>query len=124
MRWVSLLVALALTAVWAAAVAADTPQLPVAVVALTSPVARGADARLTIKTSPHTQCELLVYYKAAPASINLAFPKRSDDQGRVSWTWRVDRGVTPGNWPLTVHCTDEFKGSIVQSRLEVPFTVR
>jgi len=120
----SVVVALSLAPLWAATVAADTPQLSVAVVALTSPIARGADARLVIHASPHTPCELLVYYNAAPANIHLAFPKRSDDTGQVSWTWRIDRGVIPGTWPLTVHCTDEFKGSIVQSRLEVPFTVR
>jgi hypothetical protein len=99
-------------------------ELPLAVVALTSPVHPGGDARLTVQTAPHTQCMLLFHSKAGSADIDLALPKRADDAGRVSWTWRVDPKATPGTWPVIVHCSDEFKGSVEQRRIELPLTVR
>ena len=98
--------------------------LPLTLVALTSPVRPGRDARLTVQTAPHTQCMLLVHYKAGSADTDLALPKRAGDAGRVSWTWRVDPKATPGTWPVIVHCSDEFKGSVEQRRLELPFMVR
>ena len=104
--------------------AALARDLPLALVALTSPVHPGHDARLTVQTAPHTQCMLLVHYKAGPTDADLALPKRADDAGRVSWTWRVDPKAIPGTWPVIVHCSDEFKGSVEQRRLELPFIVR
>lgn len=98
--------------------------LPLTLVSLTSPVARGHDARITVRTAPHTQCMLLVYYKSASNSVNLAVPKRSDKEGQVSWTWRVTPEITPGTWPITVHCTDESHGNVIQTRLDLRFVVR
>ena len=98
--------------------------LPLALVALTSPVHPGRDARLTVQTAPGTQCMLLVRYKAGSAETELALPRRADTTGRVRWTWRIDPKATPGTWPILVHCSDEFKGSVEQRRLELPFVVR
>lgn len=98
--------------------------LPLTLVALTSPVPPGGNASVTVQTDPRTQCMLLVHYKARGAEANLAIPKRADKAGRVSWTWRVDPKATPGTWPVIVHCSDEFKGSVEQRRIELPLTVR
>jgi hypothetical protein len=98
--------------------------LPLALVDLTSPVHPGRDARLTVQTDPHTQCMLLWYYKAGSADASVALPKRADATGRITWTWRVSPQAAPGAWPVIVHCHDEFKGSVEQRRLELPFAVR
>jgi len=98
--------------------------LPIALVALTSPVSPGRDARLIVQTAPHTQCMLLAHYKSGSTVTDLALPKRADDAGRVTWTWRVDPKATPGTWPIIVHCSDEFKGNVEQRRLELSFVVR
>ena len=98
--------------------------LPLTLVALTSPVRPGGNASVTVQTDPRTQCMLLVHYKARGAEANLALPKRADKAGRVSWTWRVDPQAAPGTWPVIVHCHDEFKGSVEQRRLELSFRVR
>jgi len=112
-------------ALWAAiAPSAAARDLPLTLVALTSPVSRGHDARIDVQTSPGTQCMLLIHYEAGGAAKDLALPKRADSKGRVSWTWRVDPKATPGSWPIGVHCTDEFKGNVEQRRLELPFVVR
>ena len=120
----SLLLVLALATVGVPSPVAAAMQLPLSLVALTSPVTRGHDARVTVQTAPHTQCMLLVHYKSASTTVNLAVPKRSDNRGQVSWTWRVTPDVTPGTWPLTVHCSDESHGNVIQTRLDLPFVVR
>jgi len=99
-------------------------ELPLTLITLTSPVSRGHDARVAVRTAPGTQCMLLFHYQAGATPKNLAMPKRADDKGRVSWRWRVDPHAVPGSWPIVVHCTDEFKGSVEQRRLEMPFVVR
>jgi len=67
---------------------------------------------------------LLAHYKSGSTVTDLALPKRADDAGRVTWTWRVDPKATPGTWPIIVHCSDEFKGNVEQRRLELSFVVR
>ena len=99
-------------------------QLPLTLVALTSPVRRGHDARLTVRTAPETQCLLLVQYRVGGAPANVAIPKRADGKGLVSWTWRVDPKATPGSWPIIVHCSDKFKGNMEERRLELSLAVR
>jgi hypothetical protein len=98
--------------------------LPLALVHLTTPVHPGRDAQLTVRTDPGTQCMLLWHYKAGTSDADVALPKRADESGRITWTWRVDRQAAPGTWPVIVHCHDEFKGSVEQRRLELPLVVR
>jgi hypothetical protein len=98
--------------------------LPLVLVALTSPVHRGHDARLTVQTDPHTQCMLLWSYRAGGADGEVAVPKRADAGGRITWTWRVQPQAAPGTWPVIVHCHDEFKGQVEQRRLELAFVVQ
>jgi hypothetical protein len=98
--------------------------LPLALVRLTSPVRPGRDAELIVRTDPGTQCMLLWHYKTAAADQNVALPRRADASGRITWTWRVDPQAARGMWPVIVHCHDEFKGSVEQRRLELPFVVR
>jgi hypothetical protein len=104
--------------------AAAARDLPLQLVGVTSPVRAGHDARLTVRTAPRTQCMLLFHYTAGGEATTLTVPKRADDRGRVSWAWRVDSRTAPGTWPIIVHCSDDFKGSVEQRRLEIPFVVR
>lgn len=98
--------------------------LPLALVGLTSPVHPGRAASITVQTGPRTQCMLLWHYKAGASDADVAVPKRADANGRVTWMWRVDPHASPGTWPVIVHCSDEFKGSVEQRRLELPFVVQ
>lgn len=97
---------------------------PLTLVSFTSPVLRGRQAQVVVRTLPHLPCMLLVQYTIAGRRNDLVLPQRSDDNGRVSWTWRVDPQTAPGSWPVIVHCTKEFKGNVEQARLETTVTVR
>ena len=98
--------------------------LPLGLVALTSPVRVGHDARITVQTAPDVECMLVLYYRSSAGDIDLSIPKRADRRGLVTWTWRVSLTAAPGSWPLIVHCTDSLKGNVQQRRLEIPFVVR
>jgi hypothetical protein len=108
------------------ALAADgaAKELPLALVALTSPVRAGQDARITVQTAPDVECMLLLSYKTRSGDVDFSLPKRADRKGIVAWVWRVSPAAARGSWPLIVHCTDSFKGNVQQRRLETSFVVR
>ncbi len=79
-----------------------TPVLPppsIRVEEITSPVARGAEATLTIITRPGVRCELrvLLYGPATLPREGLG-AKTADPQGVCTWTWTVPEDVVPGAW--------------------------
>ena len=75
--------------IWAA-------DLPVSVVALSSPVAPSSDATLEIQTTPGATCAITVHYKSGPSR-----PKTANARRRVVWQWRVGSNTTPGQWPIS-----------------------
>ena len=91
------------------AVAQGTPvtgnsQSGITVVSLTNPVSKGAEASLTIKTSPGSLCSITVYYKSGPSKASGLEPKTADASGLVSWQWSVGVRTTSGNWPIEIKC--------------------
>lgn len=86
------------------------------VVSLTSPISRGAQASITIKTAPNVLCTITVYYKSGPSKAKGLDPKNSDANGNCTWSWKVGTRTTPGNWKIVI--TAEGIGQI-----ETYFTV-
>ncbi len=72
---------------------------------ITSPVAPGDDATLTLRVIPAgVVCSITVKYKSGPSHASGLDPERPSLTGRVSWTWRVGSSTTPGRWPIVVSC--------------------
>lgn len=86
------------------AVASPAQELELKLLSLTSPVAPGDDATLTLQTAAAARCTIMVRYKSGPSRAKGLVAKRADREGRVSWTWRVGTRTTPGTWPVTVTC--------------------
>ena len=79
-----------------------TPMLPppsIRIEDITSPVARGGEATLTIVTRPGVRCELrpLIFGPSTLPREGLE-SKTADAQGMCSWTWKVPEDVVPGAW--------------------------
>ena len=79
-----------------------TPVLPppsIRIEEITSPVARGGEATLTVVTRPGVRCELrvLIYGPATLPREGLE-AKMADPDGVCSWTWTVPEEVVPGAW--------------------------
>jgi hypothetical protein len=79
-----------------------TPVLPppaIRVEDITSPVARGSEATLTIVTRPGVRCELRVLlYGPATLPHDGLENKTAGPDGVCSWTWLVPDDVVPGSW--------------------------
>lgn len=86
------------------------------ILSVTSPVSVGANATLTVKTSPSASCTITVYYKSGASSAAGLGPKIADANGAVSWTWKVGARTTPGTWKIVVSCNGVTK--------ETTFTVQ
>lgn len=90
---------------------------PISVVSLTSPIARGSTARLSIRTTPGASCTITVYYKSGPSQAAGLGPETVDENGIASWQWKVGPRTTPGTWRIVV--TASGAGQTLSK--EIPF---
>ncbi len=77
---------------------------PVSFTSVRSPVPRGGEGMVTIKTSPTTSCSISVIYASGPSRASGLVRKNADAQGRVTWTWKVGTRTTSGLWPIVIEC--------------------
>ena len=87
---------------------------------LTSPVAQGGKATVTIHTAVGADCKIVVEYDSGPSQASGLVEKTADASGDVSWSWTVGQTTKAGKWPITVTC---FKADR-QGTLETTFEVR
>jgi competence protein ComEC len=80
------------------------PATGLEIMSVTSPVAKGAFARLVAQTSPGASCSITVYYKSGPSQAAGLDQKKADAQGVVAWSWKVGTKTTSGTWPIYVQC--------------------
>jgi competence protein ComEC len=91
-------------------VATSAPATGLEIQSVTSPISRGATARLVAQTSPGASCSITVYYKSGPSQAAGLEDKKADASGVVAWSWKVGTRTTPGEWPIYVRC-DTFTAS-------------
>lgn len=94
--------------------------LSIKVVSLTSPIAPGQRATLTIQTTPGAACTIAVYYKSGRSQAQGLDPKNAAVDGTVSWSWKVGSSTTPGTWKIVVTAT--INGQTISK--EIPFVVQ
>ena len=94
-------------------------QLPVTLIAVTSPVGHGNAASISVKTAPGSACTITVTYKSGPSRAKGLTPKAADAHGMVRWTWIVGTRTTPGKWPIDVTCSAGGKSGILRTFLIV-----
>jgi hypothetical protein len=85
-------------------VATSAPATGLEIQSVTSPIARGATARLVAQTSPGASCSITVLYKSGPSQAAGLEDKKADASGIVAWSWKVGTRTTPGSWPIIVRC--------------------
>jgi hypothetical protein len=86
---------------------------------LTSPVAPGANASISVKTNPASKCTIKVEYNKILSTDSGLTAKTADEFGMVSWTWTVEETAPLGKWPVKVTCTYNKKSAFVQGDLKV-----
>jgi hypothetical protein len=86
---------------------------------ITSPVAPGANASITVKTNPTSECTIKVVYDTIISTDSGLSPKTADEYGIVSWTWTVEESVPVGKWPVKVTCAYNKNSAMVQGDLKI-----
>lgn len=114
------------TPVEAASAPAITPAKPAAnakesasIQMLTSPVAPGSNASVSVKTNAASKCTITVEYNKVASTDSGLKPKVADEFGMISWAWTVEESVPLGKWPVKVTCAYNDQSSVVQGDLVV-----
>ena len=69
-------------------------------VSITSPVAAGKKARLTVEVTPAARCTIALAQRTYVASTGLG----ARTGGRITWRWRLQPTARLGRSPVTVRC--------------------
>jgi len=80
---------------------------PIEITGANSIVAPGEIASITIKATPNTQYSITVIYKSGPSTSKDLYPKTSDADGVVNWTWKVGSNTAPGTYTIKINGDDE-----------------
>ena len=91
----------------------------VAVETISTPVAPGDHASITIRTNPASSCKITVVYKDQPSTDSGLTTKTADEYGTVTWSWAVGKAVPLGTWPVDVTCTYNGRSGFVRGDLQV-----
>lgn len=67
----------------------------------------GSTATVTLNRKPNTEYSITVYYASGKSSASGLENKVSDENGAVSWTWRISGRTTPGNYKIIFSGGDE-----------------
>lgn len=89
------------------------------VISVTSPVIKGNDATLTIKTMPGAKCTIAVYYKSGISKTSGLEDKVADSNGMVSWNWTVSTKTSSGTWNIVITADNEKETLIKKTTFTV-----
>jgi competence protein ComEC len=81
------------------------------IVSVSSPVKKGSQASLAIKTSPNASCKIEVFYKNGPSKAKGLADKTAGSDGGVIWNWTVGKSTSSGKWKITV--TSSLNGKTI-----------
>ena len=80
----------------------QTPSVSLRITSLTSPLSPNQTATIEVIGKPFTEYNIDVIYSTAPSSAKGLENKISDENGIVSWSWKIGPSVKPGSYEITV----------------------
>ena len=86
---------------------------------MTTTVAPGDNASVSIRTAQNADCTISVVYDKVPSKDSGLKPKQADIYGFASWSWTVDATAPIGKWPVKVTCVRDKKSAVVEGDLVV-----
>ena len=76
----------------------------VAIQLVTSPIARGESASVSIKTYPGASCDIKILYNNIPTTETGLKDKIADIYGVINWDWTISSNAPEGTSPIHVTC--------------------
>jgi hypothetical protein len=83
---------------------------------MTTPIGKNKKATIKVKGQPNTKYSIHVYYSTKESSASGLEDKTSDEEGYVSWTWKIGGNTKPGKYNISINGNEET--------LKVEFTVQ
>ena len=74
----------------------------ISLVNLTTPVSKGSQATIKIKGLPNTTYDITVMYSSGESQASGLEDKISDNEGNVSWTFKVSNNIKPGTYNIII----------------------
>lgn len=69
---------------------------------LTDSVSAGGTARISIQGEPYSDYFITVVYNSGASEAKGLDAKTSDEEGKVSWSWKVGTKTEPGIYPIYI----------------------
>lgn len=85
----------------------------------TSPVVRGKNSSIGIRTTPTAACSIHLEYDGLASKDTGLIPKVADEFGSVSWTWTVEASRPVGKWPVEIVCAYNGRSAYYRADLVV-----
>ena len=85
-------------------------ELPVGTLTLiemTETVSAGKKASVTVRGLPNTEYSITVIYSTSVSQASGLSEKTTDENGLVSWSWRVGNQTKPGRYEIIIQCQSE-----------------
>ena len=88
----------------------EPQELPVGTLTLiemTETVSAGKKASVTVRGLPNTEYSITVIYSTSVSQASGLEEKTTDENGLVSWSWRVGNQTKPGRYEIVIQCQSE-----------------
>lgn len=76
--------------------------LDLSIISLTEIVDKSETARIKIKGKPNTKYSISVIYNSGPSEAGGLEPKYSDDEGFVTWSWKIGGRTAYGTYDIKI----------------------
>ncbi|MFZ1258561.1 MAG: hypothetical protein WAQ25_03770 [Candidatus Saccharimonas sp.] len=98
---------------------AQNQKVGVYITSLTTPIASGNTASVTIRTLPQAACSIDVVYNGLKSVDTGLVPKDADEYGVVRWNWHVEKGQPKGKWPVNITCAKNGSSGYMRGDLVI-----
>lgn len=98
---------------------AQNQAVGVYITSLTSPLAAGSNASVSIRTLPEAACSIEVLYNGMKSTDTGLAPKVADEYGYAGWSWTVEKGQPVGKWPVNITCAHNDTSGFMRGDLVI-----
>lgn len=116
---ISLLLALSMTPQLSNAISVQANPLNVTITSITSPIERGNEATVKVKTTADAKCAITVTYSSGKSKASGLERKKANSKGKVSWTWTVGSNTKTGKYPVDISCKKDGAEGVNSTKIKV-----
>jgi hypothetical protein len=101
------------------AISVQTNSVDVSITSITSPIERGNDATVKIKTTAGAKCTITVTYSSGKSQASGLERKTANAKGKVHWTWTVGGSTKAGKYPVDISCKKSGAEGTASTKIKV-----